>query len=228
MLAVAEAVECFEVWQGRGWDPLHTNGEGLSRVLAHTLYPTLIPRARLADAVAYLRGNPGEPPMPDCINDNSRSDQDPAGNGGGVLFLNWLTSGLGYALDQVVQNGGPSLADTYENLTGRNDAYERFMDDLQAATHNGVTSDNPFTPQVPLDTPSAPVAVGNHDWRLSTTRRISLIDQKYGIGLRPDEELELERLQQLSLEALDRDHPVPRLGREDIQFLRRTMQAGGP
>jgi hypothetical protein len=156
MLALAEAVESFEFWQGQGWVPNQTNGEGLSRVLAHAVYPTLIQGARLSDAQAYLFGSPqsSTPPLVDCINDNGAgpNDGDPVRNGGAVLFLNWLASGLGFALDQIVQNGGATLAETYSNLTGRDDdAYQRFIADLRAATQNGnvVTSDNPFISRLP-------------------------------------------------------------------------------
>lgn len=139
MLVVAEVVEDFEVWQGQGWDLLHTNGEGLSRLLASALYPDVIPQSRAAVANAYLQAG-----MPDCINDNSRPDTDTVGNGGAVLFLNWLTTQLGYDYSQVAQHGADTLAGVYANLQKRSDAYERFVADLKLLPQGGVTSDNPF------------------------------------------------------------------------------------
>ncbi len=138
MLVVAEVVEDFEVWQAQGWDLLHTNGEGLSRLLASALYPNVIPQSRAAVANAYLDAN-----MPNCINDNSLTDRDTIGNGGAVLFLNWLTTQLGYDYDQVTQNGSNTLAGTYRKLQNRDDGYQRFVADLQLL-QGKVSSDNPF------------------------------------------------------------------------------------
>jgi hypothetical protein len=139
MLVVAEVVEDFEFWQGQGWNLVHTNGEGLSRLLASALYPSVIPASRAAVADAYLQAG-----MPDCINDNSRPDTDNVGNGGAVLFLNWLTTQLGYDYDQVVQAPADTLAGTYTILQGRDDAYQRFVSDLGHLPQGSLTTDNPF------------------------------------------------------------------------------------
>ncbi len=139
MLVVAEVVEDFEFWQGIGWDMLHTNGEGLSRLLASALYPNVGLPSRAALANGYIQAG-----MPDCISDNSGADTDPVSNGGAVLFLNWLTTGIGYGYDQVVQHGGATLAETYTNLQARNDAYDRFVANLRALSPGDLTTDNPF------------------------------------------------------------------------------------
>jgi hypothetical protein len=141
MLAVAELVEDFEVWQGlgnNGWVLDHTNGEGLSRLLASALYPTVIPLTRAAVVNGYIAAG-----MPDCINDNSHGDTDNDFNGGAVLFLNWLTTQLGYDYDQVVQEPAGTLAGTYKLLQGTDDAYQRFLGDLQLVPQP-LTTDNPF------------------------------------------------------------------------------------
>jgi hypothetical protein len=139
MLVVAEVVEDFEFWQNGGWVLNQTNGEGLSRLLASAIYPTVIPQSRAAVANSYIQAG-----MPDCINDNSGSDTNNVLNGGAVLFLNWLTTQLGYDYDQVVQAPADSLAGTYKLLQGRDDAFERFKADLGNLPPGDLTSDNPF------------------------------------------------------------------------------------
>jgi hypothetical protein len=138
-LVVAETTEDFEFWQNGGWILNQTNGEGLSRLLASALYPNVTPNSRAATAFSYIQNG-----MPDCINDNSGSDQDNVLNGGAVLFLNWLTTQLGYDYNQVVQAPASSLAGTYTLLQGRDDAYQRFVSDLQLLPAGPLTSDNPF------------------------------------------------------------------------------------
>jgi hypothetical protein len=139
MLAMAELVEDFEFWQNQGWILNQTNGEGLSRLLASALYPTVITQTRAQVAYSYIQNR-----MPDCINDNSGSDQNNVLNGGAVLFLNWLTTQLGYDYDQVIAAAADSLAGTYNELQGRDDAYQRFVADLQNLPPGPLTSDNPF------------------------------------------------------------------------------------
>ena len=57
-------------------------------------------------------------------------------------------------------------------------------------------------------------------------QRIRLIEKKYDVGLTPDEETELDRLQRLSSEALDRDFPAPRLSSGDLEVLRQALNSG--
>ncbi len=138
-LVVAETTEDFEFWQNGGWVLNQTNGEGLSRLLASALYPNVTPISRAGIAFSYIQAG-----MPDCINDNSGPDTNDKLNGGAVLFLNWLTTQLGYDYDQVVQAPASSLAGTYTLLQGRDDAYQRFVSDLQLLPAGPLTSDNPF------------------------------------------------------------------------------------
>ncbi len=49
----------------------------------------------------------------------------------------------------TARNGGPTLAATYQNLTGQTDGFQRFSDLLAAnfppgAGPYGLTNDNPF------------------------------------------------------------------------------------
>jgi hypothetical protein len=147
-LVVAEADEVFMDNQGAGWNCGFNNGEALSRVLAAEIYPAeLTPPgtgATFASAEFYLEGN-----RDDFVDQNDETDQNFESIGCGTLFINWLRFQLGFSLDQIVQNGGPTLAATYQNLTGQTDGFQRFSDLLAAnfppgAGPYGLTNDNPF------------------------------------------------------------------------------------
>jgi hypothetical protein len=72
--------------------------------------------------------------------------------GCGTLFINCLRFQLGFSLNQIVQAGGDTLAETYRRPTNRTDAFERFSDILARrfppGQASGLTNDNPF----PLNT----------------------------------------------------------------------------
>jgi hypothetical protein len=147
-LVVAEADEVFMDNQGAGWNCGFNNGEALSRVLAAEIYPAeLTPPGTgvtFASAENYLEGN-----RDNFVDQNDPTDQNFESIGCGTLFINWLRFQLGFGLDQIVQNGGPTLAATYQNLTGQTDGFQRFSDLLAAnfppgAGPYGLTNDNPF------------------------------------------------------------------------------------
>ena len=144
MLVVAEEVEVFSAAQGEGWDCGASNGEGLSRVLATDAYPAEL--NGFTTAAQWLDSSD----RPDWVNNNEPSDRDPVANGCSVLFLNYLRfqTGLTYGWDAVVQAAAPTLAQTYQNLTGKNDGFDQFSALLQAnfplGSPSGLTSDNPF------------------------------------------------------------------------------------
>jgi hypothetical protein len=47
-------------------------------------------------------------------------------DGCSVLFLNWMSFQLKYAWNQIIAAGAPTLAETYKNLTGKNNGWEAF------------------------------------------------------------------------------------------------------
>jgi hypothetical protein len=123
-LNVAELVEVFEAGQGRGWDCGHTNGEGLSRVLAFERYPSMVP-----DFINTVQ-NWWSNGYGDYVNDNSATDQDESGNGCATLFLDYLHFQLSFTWEQIVAAAGSSLGATYQQLTGQDPkaGFQDFID----------------------------------------------------------------------------------------------------
>jgi hypothetical protein len=153
----AEVVEVFSAVQARGWNCLASNGEGLSRVLATAHYPAEL--GYFYSAATWL--NEGRP---DFINVTDPSDNDYLSIGCAVLFLNYLRYQLNFAWNEIVQGGGPTLAQTYSNLTGSkpaesNGCLQQFKAFLQAHYPEGtrvtIMTDNPF----PLPNPDLAGAV---------------------------------------------------------------------
>ena len=146
-LLVAEVVECFEAQNG-GWDCGDTNGEGLSRALAITVRPFKVLTGLDGDVQGWWNnGNPH-----DFVNNNAGSDQDQQSNACGTLFLFYLNS-LGYSWNKIVANGGKTLGETYNKITGRTgqEGFTAFV-----AALNGIQqpwADNPFT-GAPAPTPT--------------------------------------------------------------------------
>lgn len=146
-LVVAEADEVFMANQGAGWDCGASNGEGLSRVLAAELYPAeqSPPGTGIsfATGAAWLNSD-----RPDFVTQTDHTDQNPVSTGCATLFINYLRHQLNYSLNQIVQAGGATLADTYTTLTGRSDAFAAFSAVLAGAFPPGqqvtLTNDNPF------------------------------------------------------------------------------------
>ena len=141
-LVAAEVTEVFEALQHKGWNCAAANGEALSRVLAVELHPGALDHHSVAPA--WLDHD-----RVDVVNRNYPTDTNPVANGCGVLFLNWLHYQLGYGWDQIVQAAAPTLAITYQLLTGlREDPFPRFLSLLDAQLPRGRdcqdVPDNPF------------------------------------------------------------------------------------
>jgi hypothetical protein len=151
-LWVAEFVEVLEDAQGGGWSCGDTNGEGLSRVIAEWAYPGAL--ADYATAALWLDGS-----RPNWIDNQVGSDVDDESNGCSTLFLWWLVS-LGFPLDQVAAAAADTLAGTYEQLTGKTDAWAAFSAACEAnwpaGQPSGVTSDNPWPTVSPPPPPPPP------------------------------------------------------------------------
>jgi hypothetical protein len=65
---IAEEVEVFSAVQNKGWNCGASNGEGLSRVLAESLYPGVLDD--YSTAAAWL----DTPDRPDWISNNNNTD----------------------------------------------------------------------------------------------------------------------------------------------------------
>jgi hypothetical protein len=145
-LFVAELVEVFSAIKNNGWDCGATNGEGLSRVLAESMYPGALDGYAVASD--WLDSQ-----RPNFVDQNLPTDTDSVSNGCAVLFLWWLVS-LGYPWDQIVPAGGRSLAETYLALTGgKSTAWQDFRSVVDArwppGRPSGVTVDNPWPANAP-------------------------------------------------------------------------------
>ncbi len=141
-LVIAEETEVDMAVQGAGWNCGASNGEGLSRVLAETLYPYELDGFN--SAASWLDA----PGRPDFVNTTDPTDRNYVSIGCSVLFLFWLRYQLGFTWNQICAAGASTLAQTYTNLTGRTDALAQFKALLQAkfpeGTPSGLTVDNPF------------------------------------------------------------------------------------
>jgi hypothetical protein len=142
-LLTAEVVEVLSAAQNLGWDCGAGNGEGLSRVLAAALYPTEIQKPGFSTAAIWLDGK-----RPDWVDRNARTDQDGLVNGCAVLFLNYLHYQLGHSWNLIVGAAAPTLAKTYQKLTGKKTAFGQFKALLDRHFPPGQPSnlitDNPF------------------------------------------------------------------------------------
>lgn len=153
MLVVAEADEVFMAQQQAGWDCGASNGEALSRVLAAERYPAQLDG--FASASAWLNTDP----RPDYVTSNDPTDQNYVSIGCAALFINYLRHQLGYTLDAVVQAGGPTLEDTYSQLTGSSDGFAPFSallaEYFPVGTPVSLANDDPFPLGAPADSPQA-------------------------------------------------------------------------
>lgn len=141
-LTIAEETEVDMAVQGAGWNCGASAGEGLSRVLAETLYPNELDGFNSAASWLDAAGRP------DFVNVTDPTDRNYVSIGCAVLFLFWLRYQLGFTWNQICTAGGTTLAQTYQKLTGRTDALVQFKALLQAkfpeGTPCGLTTDNPY------------------------------------------------------------------------------------
>lgn len=133
-LYVAELSECFMGAQGGDWGCGFSNGEGLSRFAAEQETPAGTMDA-FATGPAWAQAG-----YPDWVDTTENTDQDAVSTGCAIVYLYWMVS-QGYAIPQIVQAAGATLAANYQTLTGMTTAYQ----DLLAAVQNlTITSDDPF------------------------------------------------------------------------------------
>jgi hypothetical protein len=141
-LNCAELAEVFMAFQARGWNCGASAGEGLSRVLATELYPASL--GRFASASTWLNSV-----RLDWVTQTEGTDRDYVSIGCATLFINYLRHQLNFSLAQIIQAGGATLQQTYEQLTGRTDAaFGPFKSLLDARFPPDVAvdlpNDNPF------------------------------------------------------------------------------------
>lgn len=147
-LSIAEIVEVFEAAQAQGWQCDFSHGEGLSRVIATSLYPRGI--RGFTTASQWLDGG-----RPDYVNLTEHTDQNPISIGCSVLFLNYLHYQRGHSWQDIVSCAAPTLAGVYHRLTeDASDPFPTFASRLARAfprrIRSGIETDNPFPLQPEL------------------------------------------------------------------------------
>ncbi|HXA35740.1 MAG TPA: hypothetical protein VNW26_05360 [Steroidobacteraceae bacterium] len=148
-LVIAEEDEVFEASFGHGWNCGFSNGEGLSRVLANDMVPGVEPPGFVSppvwlDGPSDISGVLRE----DWISKTDHTDTNYYSIGCSVLFLNWMRFQLKFQWNQIIAAGAPTLGQTYQHLTGKNDgwvAFKALMDTkYPPGKPSGLTTDNPF------------------------------------------------------------------------------------
>ena len=138
---IMEFVEVFEALQRKGWICGYSNGEGLSRVLAASIYPRAL--KDFATASLWLNSK-----RHNYVDHTYKSDGGLVPDGCSVLFLNWLHYQLRHPWQQIVAAGAPTLGQTYTKLTGRAAGFTRFRALIEAhfpaSRQSTLATDNPF------------------------------------------------------------------------------------
>jgi len=166
-LNCAEVDEVLMAVQAKGWDCGASAGEGLSRVLATELHPAGLNTSLANFSSAHYWLNSARP---DWVTQTG-TDHDRVPIGCATLFINYLRHQLRFSLAQIVQAGGTTLQQTYEQLTGCTDAFGPFASLLEAAFPPGVTvdlpNDNPFPLCEVPDVMNEPAQLASKDVLLS-------------------------------------------------------------
>ena len=152
-LFVSEVSEVFMAVQGAGWNCGFSNGEALSRVLAEELYPGKADQSAAGFGTFYSGWKWLDNGRPNWIDSTESVDTDFVSIGCGTLFLNWLQYQPGYPLTSIVAAGGPNLASTYQQLTGRSDGFTRFSALLQKYFPAGILLGSGMTTRSPSPIP---------------------------------------------------------------------------
>ena len=146
---VAELAEILMEFTGYGWNRGDSMGEGLSIVLGTLLHPVGYYDAGQGPRInQWLNGGGGPPVSPPRasvnVNNTEGTDQNVFSYGCAILFINYLVYQLGYPLKEVIRAVGPTLADTFAQLTGKPaaTAFGTFNTLLQNHIGNKTISNN--------------------------------------------------------------------------------------
>jgi hypothetical protein len=147
-LVIAEEDEVFEANFGHGWNCGFSNGEGLSRVLANDMVPGVEPPDFVSPPVWLDEIPDSGVQRENWVTQTDQTDTNYFSIGCSVLFLNWLRFQLNYSWAQIIAAGAPTLAGTYQNLTGQNDGWAKFKalidQKFPPGQPSNVNTDNPF------------------------------------------------------------------------------------
>jgi len=132
------------------WNEADSNGEGLSRFCTGMMHPTgyygvsgLGPSvntwATVADRNQWNR---------DFVTRVNNTDNEAFSYGCALMFIYYLYAQLNYSITNIIVSGGNLLKDTYQNLTGKTDAWTAFTSLLDAYLPadkiSNLPTDNPF------------------------------------------------------------------------------------
>lgn len=145
------------------WNPGHSDGEGLSQVMAAYVYEN-----------AYYNVNGGVFINPwlqsstrtDWITSPEGTDKDQFSIGCSMLFIYYLYSQLGYPIDQIITQAGNTLEATYQALTGNSGGYNALTQLLNIYLPIGDTPEFPYNDIFPL---GGPVAIEGMSFAESNT-----------------------------------------------------------
>jgi hypothetical protein len=146
-LYVAELSEMFMGPQNLGWGCGFSNGEGLSRFCAEQETPAGTYGSffsGLNPVTFYTGPSWADAGFPDWVTQTEQTDRDYVSTGCAIVYIYWMRS-MGYTIPQIVQAGGATLQQNYQNLTGKTTAYPDLYDALNPPVQPVlVTTDNPF------------------------------------------------------------------------------------
>lgn len=154
-LLVSEVTEMYMASQGNGWFE-STNifsgadegsmGESLSRFLASKFLLLKGVSSAIFSGFTVVSNWLNAPPLQDWIDSAPDDIQPDSITGCGTCFLFFLHDQLGFSIQQIVAANGSSLAQVYQSLTGKSDAWQSFSKLVQ---DHYPPSSGPYSP--PLD-----------------------------------------------------------------------------
>jgi hypothetical protein len=162
MSFVAELVEVFASYRNKNgnpaWNAKKSDGEGLSLLCGRerfgTGYSLFFPLPWINSWLQSSRDT-------QWIGTPENTDKNALSFGLSLLFLYYLKSQLNHSIPDIIAAGGDNLAQTYHNLTGKNDAAAAFSQLI-----NGVFPPG-STPQLPTENPFPLLQGLRRDVRLS-------------------------------------------------------------
>jgi hypothetical protein len=158
-LFVAEMSEVLMSYRkqnkGGKWNASDSMGEGLSVFCTGMMHPQgyytvngLGPRIN-----TWFTTSDRNQPNRDWVNRVNATDTEAFSYGGSLVYLYYLYSQLNYSIRDIIVSGGANLAETYQNLTGKTDAYLPFIQMLDkyypTDKITSLPTDNPY-PLLPV------------------------------------------------------------------------------
>lgn len=132
-LFVAEMSEVLMSYRklnkGGKWNASDSMGEGLSRFCTGMMHPLgYYDVSGMGPSInTWFTTSDRNQSSRDFITRINTTDNDDYSYGASIVFLYYLYSQLNYSIRDIILSGGATLAETYQNLTGKTDAYLPFI-----------------------------------------------------------------------------------------------------